>query len=117
MPGDQVELLRESQSTPIENVLRSLAENTDIRSGSPILISISYHSDVVRPQRMGGDETGMLYSTFFELVSLVSQKQGENVVTGISFPVKVPDPSQVVILNTNFPGLDRTAAGIFVFFF
>ncbi|KAJ7700237.1 hypothetical protein B0H14DRAFT_768421 [Mycena olivaceomarginata] len=91
---DQITSFHHSQATPIEDALYLLAKNTNMRRGSPILIYVFFHSPVVRPKRIGDDESGMLYSRFFELVGRISEKHGDN----------------VVILDTNFPDLDPTAA-------
>ncbi|KAJ6503570.1 hypothetical protein C8R45DRAFT_1070239 [Mycena sanguinolenta] len=101
VPEDQVRLLRGSEDQSIAEALLSLAANTDIVVGSPIMIYLSHHGGKTRPQRIGGDDDdarAMPYSTFFNLVRLVSQKKGENIV---------------VILDTNFPHLELdVAAGL-----
>jgi hypothetical protein len=85
VPEDQVAHLIGSGAEAIEDALVSLAKNTDIRRGSPVIIYISHRSgkpeDTTCPERIGADDSGMLYSKFFTLVGRISEKKGENVVS------------------------------------
>jgi hypothetical protein len=82
VPEDQVQLILTSYGARIEDALQSLAKNTTIRRSSPIIIYVSYQSNhTASPKRIGDDQNGLLYSTFFELVRRISDTKGENVVS------------------------------------
>ncbi|KAJ7707861.1 hypothetical protein B0H14DRAFT_3643449 [Mycena olivaceomarginata] len=95
VPQQQVYHLLEPNAQVIEQTLRALAERTDIRNGSPIIIYVSDHTNTQRPWRIGDQELGLLYSSFFNLIRLITQNKGDNVV---------------IILDASYPGLEPDAA-------
>ncbi|KAJ7310103.1 hypothetical protein DFH08DRAFT_1046685 [Mycena albidolilacea] len=91
----QVYHLLEPNAQVIEQTLRALAERTDIRNGSPITIYVSDHTNTQRPWRIGDQELELLYSSFFNLIRLIAQNKGDNVV---------------IMLNASYPGLEPDVA-------
>jgi hypothetical protein len=81
VPEDQVEHIRGFDPNAIRKALYSLAKNTTIPRGSPIIIYISHRSDSdTDSEWIGNNEQGLSYTTFFELVRRISGTKGENVV-------------------------------------
>jgi hypothetical protein len=82
IPEDQVEHIREFDPDAIRKALRSLAKNTTIPRGSPIIIYISHRCDSGTDSKWIGDiEQRLSYTTFFKLVRRISGTKGENVVS------------------------------------
>lgn len=82
VPDEQVKHVYGCDPKAIEDALQSLAKDTTIRRGSPIIIYISHHTDNTTDSKwIGNKGQGLSYSTFFEFVRRISETKGENVVS------------------------------------